>query len=143
MKKFAVGYTTGVFDLFHIGHLNLLRSARAQAERLVVGVSTDELAYSYKAKYPVIPFKERIEIVQSIRFVDEAIPQDKLDKVAALEKIKFDALFVGSDWQGSERWTKYETRLAQFGVPVVYLPYTNSTSSTLLRAVLSELGEEK
>jgi glycerol-3-phosphate cytidylyltransferase len=139
MKKFLLGYTTGVFDLFHIGHLNLLKGASEQCETLVVGVSTDELVYSYKAKYPVIPFIERIEIVKSIKFVDQVIPQVSMNKVSAREHIEFDVMFVGSDWKGSSKWIDTETQLAQLGVQVVYLPYTQSTSSTLLRSVLTKM----
>ena len=135
-----MGYATGVFDLFHIGHLNFLKGASEQCETLIVGVSTDELAYSYKGNYPVIPLIERIEIVRSIKFVDQVISQVSLNKVSAREHIEFDVMFVGSDWKGSQRWIDTETQLALLGVQVVYLPYTQSTSSTLLTSVITKMS---
>ena len=141
MDKYKVGYATGVFDLFHIGHLNLLRSAKQITDKLIVGVSTDQLVHSYKDKYPVIPFRERIEIVKSIKYVDQVVPQDNLDKVLAFQTIGFDALIVGDDWKGTSRWDEYENRFAELGVAIEYLPYTNTTSSTLLRKVITNLSE--
>lgn len=140
MKKYKIGYTTGVYDLFHIGHLNLLRNAKAQCERLIVGITVDELV-SYKGKRAVIPYEERSEIVAAIRYVDEVVPQTELDKVKAWEKYHFDVLFVGDDWKGKPNWVEYEKALAEKNVDVIYLPYTRETSSTQLRDVLARIAE--
>ena len=111
MKKYKIGYTTGVYDLFHIGHLNIFRKAKEQCDYLIVGVSTDDLVESYKNKRPVIPFEERIEIVKAIRYVDETIPQESLDKIEAWNKIHYDALFHGSDWKGTSMYDEIEVCL--------------------------------
>ena len=131
-----VGYTTGVFDMFHVGHLNLVRRARERCDRLIVGVSTDEAAESYKGRRPIVPFAERLEIVRAIRWVDEAVPQENMDKFAAWQRLHFDRLFHGSDWKGSAMYDEIERKLGAVGVEVVYLPYTEGTSSTLLAARL-------
>lgn len=136
MKK-IVGYTTGVYDLFHIGHLNVLRRARKHCDYLIVGVTTDELCKEEKNKYPVVPFDERIEIVKGIRYVDKAVPQTSMDKMAAWQKLKFDLMFVGDDWKGTERWNELEKQFAEVGATIVYLPYTRQTSSTKLRIALN------
>lgn len=133
-----LGYTTGVFDLFHIGHLNLLRNARALCDKLVVGVTTDDLV-RYKFKRAVIPFHERLEIVRNISYVDAAFAQEDMDKFAVWEKLKFDILFVGDDWYNTEKWQEYEERFREVGVRVVYFPYTKGTSSTLINEVLENL----
>ena len=138
MKKYKVGYTTGVYDLFHIGHLNLLKKAKEQCEYLIVGVTTDELV-SYKNKQAVIPFKERIEIIQAIKYVDKAVPQTSMDKMKAWENYKFDVVFVGDDWKGSDKWIKIEKDFRTVGVDVVYFPYTKHTSSTKLNAALERI----
>lgn len=130
-----VGYTAGVFDLFHIGHLNLLRNARAMCDKLVVGVSTDELV-AYKFKKAVIPFAERLEIVRSVRFVDAVVPQESMDKLETWRKLKFDVMFVGDDWYQTEKWKEIESQFDAVGVRIVYFPYTKGTSSTLLNEVL-------
>lgn len=140
-KKYKVGYTTGVFDLFHIGHLNILRKAKEQCEYLIVGVTTDELV-SYKNKKSVIPFEERIEIVRAIKYVDEAVPQESMDKMDAWDRLHFDVMFVGDDWKGTEKWLKYEEQFQKVGVDIVYFPYTKGVSSTLLNKVLLKIGEE-
>lgn len=133
-----VGYTTGVFDLFHIGHLNILRAARGLCDRLIVGVTVDELV-TYKGKQAVVPFSERIEIVRACRYVDTAVAQVDIDKVRAWERLKFDVLFVGDDWYDAPQWRDYENRLEAVGAKVRYLPYTTSTSSTQLAAALDLL----
>ena len=133
-----IGYTAGVYDLFHIGHLNLLRNTKALCDKLIVGVSTDELV-AYKFKKPVIPFHERIEIVRSIKYVDAAIPQEDLDKFKTWEKLKFDILFVGDDWFQDPRWQELEEKFKNVGVRIVYFPYTKGTSSTLINEVLLKL----
>jgi glycerol-3-phosphate cytidylyltransferase len=144
LKNKKVGYTSGVYDMFHIGHLNVLKKAKELCDYLIVGVSTDELAQSYKGKQVIIPHKERIEIVNSIKYVDETVIQETLDKVEAWKKLHFDVLFVGSDWKGSEQWIAYERELSKVGVEVVYLPYTKGISSSRLRKLLLEklLSEE-
>ncbi len=126
-----VGYTTGVYDMFHIGHVNLLKNAKGLCDRLVVGVSTDELV-AYKGKKPVIPFHDRIEIVRACRYVDAAIPQYDMDKVQACKKLDASYLFVGDDWYETDRWQQYEKQLEGIGVKVIYFPYTRSVSSTML-----------
>lgn len=141
MKKYKVGYTTGVYDLFHIGHLNLLRRAKEQCDYLIVGVTTDDLV-SYKHKQAVIPFKERLEIVSAIEYVDKAVPQVSMDKMAAWEEHKFDVMFVGDDWKGTDKWNTLEKEFKNVGVDIVYFPYTKSTSSTLLNEVLLKLRNE-
>lgn len=133
-----IGYTTGVFDLFHIGHLNLLRKAKEQCDHLIVGVSTDELVM-YKHKHAVIPFEERIEIVKAIKYVDEVVPQVNMNKMEAWEKLHFNVMFVGDDWKGTPKWDAYEKQFAEVGVKIVYFPYTKGTSSTLINEVLLKL----
>jgi glycerol-3-phosphate cytidylyltransferase len=143
MKKEIVGYTTGVFDLFHIGHLRILQRAKSRCDWLIVGVSSDELVQSYKDKKPVIPFEERKEIVSALKCVDEVIPQTHRDKVAAYHEIKFDIMFVGSDWKGSDLFSKVEAELAEFGVDVVYFEYTRNVSSTVLQSTLQAIYDEE
>ena len=136
MKKYRVGYTTGVFDMFHIGHLNILRRAKEKCDYLIVGVSTDELVREYKNKTPIIPFEERSEIVRSIDCVDKVIPQVNRDKYEAWKELKFDVMFVGDDWKGKPLFMKVEDDFRKVGVEVVYFPYTKDTSSTILREKL-------
>ena len=139
MKKYKKGYTTGVYDMFHIGHLNLLKNAKKQCLRLVVGVSTDELVRSAKNKQTIIPFEERIAIVRSIRYVDEAIPQIDYSISGKVEKaieLGADAVFVGTDWKGSDKWNEIEKKLKAVGIDVVYLPHTDGISSTSLRNLI-------
>lgn len=140
-KKQIIGYTCGVYDLFHIGHLNLLRNAKGMCDRLIVGVTTDELV-SYKNKKAVIPFEERIEIVRNIKYVDTAIPQENMDKFAVCKKLNVDYLFVGDDWYNTEKWKEYEEQLKGIGTKVIYFPYTKNTSSTKLQNVLDKLNGE-
>lgn len=142
MSKVLVGYTCGVYDLFHIGHLNLLKNAKGLCDKLIVGVSVDKLV-EYKHKQPVIPFEERIEIVRNIKYVDAAIPQEELDKFKMWEKLHFDILFVGDDWFNSPRWKEMEDKFKEVGVQIVYFPYTKGTSSTILNETLKKLREQK
>lgn len=139
-KKYKVGYTTGVFDMFHIGHLNILKRAKEQCDYLIVGVSTDENVRSYKNKTPIIPFEERIAIVRELKCVDEAVPQTSMDKMEAWERLHFDVLFHGSDWKDSEMYNKMIVELASVGVDVVFLPHTEGVSSTLLSEVLHKIN---
>ncbi len=142
MKKYKVGYTAGVFDMFHVGHLNLLRNAKEMCEYLIVGVNSDELVYQYKGKKAVINEIQRREIVNSIKYVDRAEIVNTLDKVDAYSKYKFDVIFIGDDWKGSERWNQTERDLARFGVKVIYLPYTKNLSSTQLRGCCQDKIDE-
>ena len=133
MKKYKIGYTAGVYDMFHIGHLNLLKKAKEQCDYLIVAVSTDELVQKEKNKTPIIPFEERAEIVNSIKYVDEVVPQFDKNKFEAWEKYKFNAMFVGDDWKGKAIFQEAERKLAEVNVDVVYFPYTKHISSTILR----------
>ena len=137
----VIGYTTGVYDLFHIGHLNLLKNAKGLCDKLIVGVTVDELV-AYKHKRAIIPFEDRLEIVRSIKYVDAAIPQSDIDKFAAWERLKFDILFVGDDWYQSESWQAMEEKFKAVGVKIIYFPYTKGTSSTLINQTLIRLREE-
>lgn len=136
--KKVIGYTTGVFDLFHIGHLNILKRAKESCDYLIVGVTVDELV-SYKGTSSVIPFEERIKIVEAIKYVDEVVPQKNMDKMEAWKKLKFDKMFVGSDWKGTEKWDQFEKDFADVGVQIEYFPYTKGTSSTHLKRVLNQI----
>ena len=135
----VIGYTTGVYDLFHIGHLNLLRRAKLECDYLIVGVTTDELSESRKGKRPIIPFSERMEIVSHIKFVDEVVPQTNMDKFEAWQNLKFDKMFVGDDWKGSDKWNELERQFNEVNVEIVYFPYTTHTSSTKLREALEKI----
>src|SRR3989344_1169213 len=130
-----IGYTTGVYDLFHIGHLNLLRNARSLCDHLIVGVTTDDLT-AYKYKKAVIPFKERMEIVRALQYVDTVVPQYDMDKMGAWKKLKFDVMFVGDDWYSTPKWEQLEEDFKKVGVKIVYIPYPRGTSSTLINQVL-------
>ena len=136
-KKYKIGYTTGVFDMFHIGHLNIIQKAKEQCDFLVVGVTTDELCFSRKNKYPIINEKERMAIVGAIRYVDRVVPQTDMDKLRAVRKLGADVVFVGSDWKGTDAWNKYEKEFAEAGCTVVYLDHTDGISSTILRDKLN------
>ena len=131
------------FDLFHIGHLNIIRRAKEQCEHLIVGVSTDELVKEYKNKYPIIPFEERKEIIESLKYVDEVVPQTTMDKYAAWENLHYEALFHGDDWKNSDMYNKYLEEFEGTGVEFVFLPHTKGTSSTMLTEVLQKIREEQ
>lgn len=139
MSNRVVGFTQGAFDMFHIGHLNLLRKAKEKCDYLIVGVNTDELIKAYKKRIAVVPFEERIKIVEAIRYTDKVIPTSTLKKEEFWKMEHFEKLFIGDDWKGSLRWKETEKTMEKFGVEVVYLPYTNGTTSTLLREKLIEL----
>jgi len=136
MKKKIIGYTTGVYDMFHIGHLNILKRAKENCDYLIVGVTTDELV-KYKNKEAIIPFQERKEIVENIKCVDKVVPQENMNKMEAWEKYKFNRMFVGDDWKGTEKWNAFEKEFGKVGVEIIYFPYTKGTSSTLLREKLN------
>ena len=133
LKPYKLGYTTGVFDLFHVGHLNILKRAKEQCEYLIVGVSTDELVMEYKNKQPVIPHRERMAIVESIKYVDKVVAQVNRDKFLAWGNLKFDVMFVGDDWRGSPLFNAVEQKFQLVGVDIVYFPYTAGVSSTLVK----------
>lgn len=137
-KKYKVGYTTGVYDMFHVGHLNILKRAKEQCDYLIVGVSTDELVENYKHKTPIIPFEDRVKIIESIKYVDKVVPQTSMDKYSAWEKEHFDVLFHGDDWKNSSTYNEIEEKLKKVGVEFVYFPYTKKVSSTMLREKISE-----
>lgn len=137
-KKQIIGYTSGVFDMFHVGHLNILIRAKSLCDRLIVGVTIDELV-SYKNAEAVVPFEERIEIVNNIKCVDLAIPQDDLDKFVMWKKLKFDMMFIGDDWFDTERFKAYEKDLSRVGVKIIYLPYTKGVSTSARKKKRIEL----
>jgi choline-phosphate cytidylyltransferase/glycerol-3-phosphate cytidylyltransferase len=130
-----IGYTTGVYDLFHIGHLNLFKNAKGMCDKLVVGVTVDELV-SYKGKKALIPFEDRIEIVRSCKYVDAAVPQYDMDKLKACKELGASILFVGDDWYGTDKWKKYEIELQEENIKVIYFPYTRGVSSTKISEAL-------
>lgn len=136
-KKYKVGYTTGVYDMFHIGHLNILKKAKEQCEYLIVGVTTDALCEARKHKKPIICEKDRMAIVRAIRYVDRVVPQEDMDKLAAVKKYGVDAVFVGSDWKGTPPWEQYEKEFAEVGCSVVYFDHTEGISSTILAEKLT------
>lgn len=130
-----IGYTAGVYDLFHIGHLNLLKNAKSLCDKLIVGVTTDELV-SYKGKHALIPFEDRMEIVRSIKFVDAVVPQSDMNKLLMCKKLGAKVLFVGDDWYGTDKWKDYEKEFATEGIKIIYFPYTKGISSTTITKVL-------
>lgn len=141
MKRMTIGYTSGVYDLFHVGHLNMLRNAKSLCDKLIVGVTTDELV-SYKNKKAVIPFHERIEIVRNIKCVDVVVPQEDMDKMKQWDKLKFDVIFVGDDWHNTDKWKEIELDFKRVGVQIVYFPYTKGISSTKLNKILNKERSE-
>ena len=141
-KKEIVGYTQGVFDMFHVGHLNLLNNARARCDRLIVGINSDKLVESYKNKTPVVSEDIRKNIVENIKAVDRAYVVNTLNKVEILKQIPYDVIFIGDDWKNSKRWEETRENLKKYGVEVVFLPYTPNISSTMLRTCKDEKVEE-
>lgn len=137
----VIGYTTGVFDLFHIGHLNLLKNARSLCDKLIVGVTSDELV-SYKNKKAIIPHLERIEIVRNIKCVDAVVPQYDMDKFKMWERLKFDIMFVGDDWFETPKWKKLDAQFKSVGVKIIYFPYTKGISSTKINKALDDIRNE-
>lgn len=135
----TIGYTTGVYDLFHIGHLNLIKNAKEHCDFLIVGITTDELSLSVKGRQPIVPYAERMEIVSSLKYVDKVVPQEVMDKFVAWEKYGFSKMFVGDDWRGTEKWIFLEKKFREVEVEIIYFPYTLHTSSTFLRNVLEKI----
>jgi glycerol-3-phosphate cytidylyltransferase len=142
MRK-IIGYTTGVFDLFHIGHLNILKNAKSQCDELIVGITTDDLCYAVKNKLPIIPFSERVAIVEALSLVDRVVPQTTIDELQDFERYGFQKIFKGTDWKGSAKWNNLELKFAEVGVEVVYFNYTETTSSSLIRAILEKVNAEE
>ena len=141
MKKYKKGYTSGVYDMLHIGHINIFKNAKKYCDYLLVAVSTDEVVEKNKNKKPIIPFKDRFEIVSSIKYVDEVVSQDSYDiqgKINAVKKYNIDVVFVGSDWKNTEKWDTLEKELKSIGCDVVYLPHTDGISSSLLREIIGK-----
>lgn len=141
--KKIIGYTTGVYDMFHIGHLNVIRRAKEHCDYLIVGVSTDELVRRDKGRTPVIPYNERAQIVAALKYVDQVVPQTDKNKLAAWERLGFHKMFVGSDWQGTPQWEEFERQFAPLGVEIVYLPHTDGISSTQLTDVIKNILDEQ
>lgn len=141
-RKKIIGYTSGVYDLFHVGHLNLLKNAKSLCDKLIVGVTSDELV-SYKNKKAVIPHQERMEIVRSIKFVDAVVPQNDMDKFKMWRRLKFDIMFVGDDWFDTPKWKEIEKEFNSVGVKIIYFPYTKGVSSTLINETLKSLRHDK
>lgn len=136
-KKLIVGYTTGVFDLFHIGHLNILKNSKSLCDYLIVGVTTDEISLIMKGKMPIIPFEERFQIVESIRYVDKVVAKTSVNNIEAWNDLKFDVMIKGDDWKGTQKGFELENTMGKVGVIVKYLPYTTETSSSVIRLALS------
>ena len=136
-----IGYTTGVYDLFHIGHLNLFKNAKGMCDKLVVGVTVDELV-QYKGKHAMIPFEDRIELVRSCKYVDAAVPHYDMDKLTAAKKLGASYLFVGDDWYGTEKWNEYEKEFAEAEIKIVYFPYTKGISSTKITEALNAVRKD-
>lgn len=133
----VVGYAPGAYDMFHIGHLNILKRASLECDRLIAGVVSDDVVLKAKGKLPIVPFEERLEIVRGIRYVDDGIPDLHTDKFESWRHLRFDVLFKGDDWRGTERGVKLEAQLREVGAHVVYFPYTIQTSSTALRKLIT------
>ena len=134
----TVGYVPGGFDMLHIGHLNILQSSRERCDRLIAGVATDEALIAMKGRAPVIPFEERLALVEGLRCVDRAVPDVGQDKRIAWRRHHFDVLFKGDDWKDTPKGDRLEAEMAEIGARVVYLPYTPTTSSTMLRGYLTD-----
>lgn len=140
MNKEIIGYIGGVWDLFHIGHITILRNCKALCDKLIVGVTVDKMvSYKCKGKKTVIPFNERIDVIRNIKFVDCAIPQELINKYEIWKRIKFNILFVGDDWYKNHKWKEYENKLKKKGIKIIYFPYTKGTTSTLINQTLERL----
>lgn len=140
MKKYKIGYTTGTFDMFHVGHLNTLKKSKELCDYLIVGVSSDELVKKYKNKLPIIPLKDRMAIVEAIKYVDKVVIQDNLDKYDAYLKYNYDVLFHGDDWKESDLYKGIEKKLSEVGVDVIYFPCIPLVSTSY---ILNKIREKK
>tara|TARA_A100001015_G_C14955210_1_gene698483 strand:+ start:1060 stop:1491 length:432 start_codon:yes stop_codon:yes gene_type:complete len=141
-KKIIIGYTAGVFDLFHIGHVKVLKKAKSLCDKLIVGVSTDSLVKKYKNKKPIIPFNERVEVIKNNRCVDLVVSQNSLDKFKNWRKLKYDVMFVGDDWYATKKWRALDQEFRKLGVKIIYLPYTKKTSSTKINKILNDFRKK-
>ena len=141
-KKIIIGYTSGVFDLFHVGHVKVLKKAKSLCDKLIVGVSTDRVVKKYKNKYPIIKYKERVEIIKSIKYVDYVVPQNSLNKFDNWKKLKYDLMFVGDDWFATKKWRLLDKQFKSLGIKIVYLPYTKGTSSTKINSILDKFRKK-
>ncbi len=141
-KKLIIGYTTGVFDLFHIGHVKILQKAKSLCDKLIVGVSTDSLVKKYKNKKPIIPFSERVEVIKNNKCVDLVVSQNSLDKFKNWRRLKYDVMFVGDDWYATKKWKDLDQEFRKLGVKIVYLPYTKKTSSTKINKILDDFRKK-
>ena len=139
-KHYKTGYTDGVYDLFHIGHLNMIEAAKAQCDYLIVGVHGDDVVEEYKHRRPIINENDRRRIVEAVKGVDRAVINRFRDKIKLWELYHFDVIFIGDDWKGTERWINFEKELAKIGVDVVYVPYTKGISTTDIRRQIAEGG---
>ena len=141
-KKYKIGYTDGVYDMFHVGHLNMIREAKKLCDFLIVGVHSDEIVEGYKHRKTVINEEDRREIVEAIKYVDKAVVNTTRDKIELWKKHKFDVVFIGDDWKGTERWNNFEKVLGEVGVSVEYIPYTQGISTTKIRQKLGTNNED-
>ena len=135
-KKYRVGYTDGVYDLFHVGHLNMIQAAKSRCDILIVGVHGDDVVEEYKHRRPIINEEDRRRIIESIKGVDKAVINRFRDKKKLWELHHFDVVFIGDDWKGTERWNRFEKELSEMGVDVVYVPYTKGISTTEIREMI-------
>ena len=142
MKKYKIGYTQGTYDLFHVGHLNLIEHAKEQCDFLIVGINTDRLVKEYKNKDVIVSEQDRARIVNAIKSVDKVVLTDTLDKKIIAQHIKFDAIFIGDDWKNNERWIKTQKEMSELGIDVVFLPHTDGISSTNIRNKINLCGKE-
>ena len=138
-----IGYTTGVFDLFHIGHLNIIKESKKKCDYLIVAVSSDELAFKLKKKKPVIPFQERIEIIKSLKYVDRAVEEKVDDKTKVKKKYKINIIFKGDDWKNTRKWNQLEKELKKQNIKIMFIKYTKKTSSSLIKKILNEIDKKK
>ncbi len=141
MSNKIIGYTTGVYDMFHIGHLRILKKAKLNCDYLIVGVSSDELVSEYKKKLPIIPLKHRMEIVKSLSCVDKVVVQNDRDKLKAFHEIGFNVMFVGDDWKGNPLWIEFEKELAKYNARIQYFKYTDNLSSTKFTEILKSIDD--
>lgn len=138
MKKYKIGFVQGTFDMFHIGHLNIIKNAKSICDYLIVGVNSDDFVFEYKNKHPVISEDERLEIVKAIRYVDEVHIMKNRDKLEAFEKFSFDALIMGDDYRNTDFYKTVEKQLKEKNVDIIYFPYTKTTSSTIIRKKITD-----
>ena len=137
-KKYKIGFTDGVYDMFHVGHLNMIKEAKKHCDYLIVGVHSDEIVEGYKSRKTIINENDRREIIEAIKYVDKAVINRTRDKMKLFEEHHFDVVFIGDDWKGTERWNNFEKVLGEVGVSVEYIPYTKGISTTQIREKLAK-----